>query len=151
MRFVSAIGAAVFAYLSLIAFTLVVSTFDNACAGPGCESTPVIRALLTVLYSACLLSLGATVTLFADHALRGSSGAFARIPSALKVCGAAVGITLVFLVCLISPIAAAAVIVSAIVTWQLLYRHARRSAAEEAAAVELRRKLGPPPANPNLN
>jgi hypothetical protein len=151
MRFVSAIGAAVFAYLSLIAFTLVAATLDNACAGPGCESAPAIRVLLTVLYGSCLLTLGVTVALFADHVVRGRNETFAQIPTALKACGTAVGITLLFLVCLLSPVVAAVLILTAILTWQFLYRYARRSAAEEAATAEVRRKLGPPPPNPNLN
>jgi hypothetical protein len=151
MRFVSAIGAAVFAYLSVIAFTLVASTFDNACAGSGCESGPVLRVLLTTLYVACLLTLGTTVALFTDHAVRGSVESLARVPAALKACGAAVGTTLFFLVCLISPVAAVALIVAAIATWQVLYRHSKRDAARDRAEAEVRRRLGPPPPNPNLN
>jgi heme/copper-type cytochrome/quinol oxidase subunit 2 len=151
MRFVSAIGAAVFAYLALIAFAFGASTWDNACAGPGCESAPTIKALLTILSVSCLLSLGATVSLFAVHALTGSPRAFASIPTALKVSGSAIGITLFFFVCLLSPVIAAVLIVTAIVTWQLLYRYSKYDARRERAEAEIRRKLGPPPSNPELN
>jgi hypothetical protein len=151
MRFVSAIGAAVFAYLTLIAFALLVSTWDNACAGPGCESAPAIRVLLTALYVACLFSLGLVVSLFAVHALTGNTGAFARIPLALKVAGGTIGVTLFFFVCLLSTAVAATLIVTAIVTWQLLYRYSQHDARRERAEAEIRRKLGPPPSNPELN
>jgi hypothetical protein len=151
MRFVSAIGAAVFAYLSVIAFTLVASILDSACAGSGCESGPAIKVLLTVLYVSCLLTLGATVTLFADHAVRGNAASLARIPVALKACGVTVGTTLFFLMCLLSPVAAAVLIVTAIATWQVLYRYSRRDSRRERAEAEIRRRLGPPPPDPNLN
>lgn len=151
MRFVTAIGAAVFAYLVVIAFALVVSTWDNACAGPGCESAPAIRILLTALYAGCLVALGATVALFADYTLRGRATTLTQIPLALKACGATVGITLFFFACLISPVLAAVLIATAIVTWRLLYRYSRFDARRERAEAEIRRKIGPPPPNPNLN
>lgn len=142
----------VFVYLSVIAFTLVVSVWDNACAGPGCESAPAIRVLLTVLYSACLLSLGATTTLFVDHAVRGNRQSFARTPAALKSCGAAVGVTLFFLMSLISLVAAGVLSLTAIVTWRVLYRFGERGQQRSAGAeVEIPRRLGPPPSDPNLN
>ncbi len=81
MRVVSGLGAALFAYLALIPFTLIANAFDNSCAGTGCETPLTIEVLFVALYLASLLVLGATAVLFADHALRGRRETLAWSPS----------------------------------------------------------------------
>ena len=68
MRFVSVLGALLFAYLAVIPFGLVISTLDSACAGAGCETSLPSKVVFTLLYGICLLALAGTAALFAAHA-----------------------------------------------------------------------------------
>jgi hypothetical protein len=155
MRFVSGIGTVVFAYLALIPFTLIGSTLDSACSGPGCDTALPVEVLLVGLYAASLLALAGTAVVFADHAIRGRDEALAREPFALRVCGAVVGVTLFLLFCLISPIGGVIATLVGVVTWRLLARHNASGPGlpetGDPRAAELRRRAGGRPADPNLN
>ncbi len=143
------IGAAVFAYLALIPFMLLGSTFDNSLLEPRTARRPCpSRWSCFALYSACLLALAGTALLFADHAVRGrgpsrSTGSRSRCASALAV----VGITLFTLFCLVSPIGGAVATVVGILTWRLLGRHNRSGprmpGGGDPRAAELRRAPAP--------
>jgi len=153
VRVLSGIGAAVFAYLALIPFTLIASAFDNACTGPGCETPLPVEVLFVGLYVASLLVLGATAALFADHAIRGRPESLALAPAALRACGAVVGVTLFLLFCTISPIGGLAATLIAIGTWRLLARFNPDAPDPKmvAAHAKIRRASGPPPSDPTLN
>ena len=107
MRVVSGIGAIVFGWLALIPFSLIASTFDSACTGPGCETPLPLEVLLVALYCLTLLVLGGAALVFADHAVRGRPEALARQPLALRACAAVVGVTLFVLFCATTPIGGA--------------------------------------------
>ena len=153
MRVVSGIGAAVFAYLALIPFTLIVNAFDNSCAGTGCETPLAIEVLFVALYLASLIVLGATAVLFADHALRGRPETLNRVPVALRACGAVIGVTLFLLFCTISPIGGVIATVIGIGTWRLLARYNPDAPDPKmvAAHARIRKASGPPPTDPTLN
>jgi len=153
VRVLSGIGAAVFAYLALIPFTLIASAFDNACTGPGCETPLPVEVLFVGLYVASLLVLGGTAALFADHAIRGRPESLALAPAALRACGTVVGVTLFLLFCTISPIGGLVATLIAIGTWRLLARFNPDAPDPKmvAAHAKIRRASGPPPNDPTLN
>jgi hypothetical protein len=153
MRVVSGIGAAVFAYLALIPFTLIASSFDNACTGPGCETPLPVAVLFGVLYCASLLVLGGTAVVFADHAIRGRPETLTLAPAALRACGAVIGVTLFLLFCTISPIGGLVATAIGVGTWRLLARYNPDAPDPKmvAAHARIRRASGPPPSDPTLN
>ena len=153
MRVLSGIGAAVFAYLALIPFTLIASAFDNACTGPGCETPLPVAVLFVCLYVASLLVLAGTAVVFADHAIRGRPESLALEPAALRACGAVTGVTLFLIFCAITPIGGLIATVIAIGTWRLLARYNPDAPDPKMAAAHarIRRASGPPPSDPTLN
>ena len=153
MRVVSGIGAAVFAYLALIPFSLIASAFDNACTGPGCQTPLPLEVLFVVLYCASLIVLGGTALVFADHAVRGRPETLALEPVALRACGAVVGVTLFLLFCAIAPIGGLIATAIGIATWRLLARFNPDAPDPKmvAAHARIRKASGPPPPDPTLN
>jgi hypothetical protein len=153
MRVVSGIGAVVFGWLALIPFSLIASTFDNACTGPGCETPLPIEVLFVALYCTTLLVLGGTAVVFADHAVRGRPEALALEPVALRACGAVVAVTLFLIFCTSWPIAGLIATVIGIATWRLLARFNPDAPDPKmvAAHTRIRKASGPPPRDPSLN
>jgi hypothetical protein len=153
MRIVSGIGAVVFGWLALIPFSLIVSTFDNACTGPGCETPLPVEVLFVALYCLTLLALGGTAVVFADHAIRGRAETLALEPVALRVCGAVVGVTLFLLFCTIAPVGGILATVIGVGTWRLLARFNPDAPDPRLAAAHarIRKASGPPPPDPTLN
>ena len=154
MRVLYGIGAFFFAWLDLIPFSLLASALDDACAGPGCETSLAVRVLLAALYVACLLALAGTALLMADYAVRGSERSYVLVPYALRALAGAVGVTLFMQFCLISPIGGVLATLAGIVAWRLLRRHSLSSARrppDDPRTAEIRRRAGGPPANPDLN
>jgi len=91
MRLLCGFGALALLYLALIPIGLIYSTVDSACAGPGCESSTLLRLAFTVIYAACGASLLGTAALFASYALGGGLRAERRLPGALALTGIVVG------------------------------------------------------------
>jgi hypothetical protein len=154
VRVLYGIGAFFFAWLDLIPFSLLASALDDACAGPGCETSLAVRVLLAALYVACLLALAGTALLMADYAVRGSERSYVLVPYALRALAGAVGVTLFMQFCLISPIGGVIATLAGIVAWRVLRRHSLSSARlprDDPLAADARRRAAGPPADPNLN
>lgn len=126
MRVLCGFGAVVLLYLAVIPVGLTYSTFDSACAGPGCESSTLLRLALAVIYVACAAALLGSAALFAAYAARGGLGAQRRLPRALAVSGGVIGIATFGLFLIAYPVGGAFALAPALATYLLVRRSGRR-------------------------
>ena len=126
MRVLCGIGAFVLLYLAVIPIGLTYSSFDSACAGPGCESSTLLRLALTLIYVACAVVLLGSAGLFAAYAARGGLGAERRLPRALAVTGAVVGIATFSLFLIAYPVGGVFALSLAVATYVLVRFSGRR-------------------------
>ncbi len=111
MRYLAAVGAIFFAYLSLIPIALIGSTIDPACAGEQCQTGLLSDIVFTTLYTACalgLISISGTLSLYF---FRPSAVGEDWIVRALIGTVIAVGLTFFALFAISSPIAAVVIAV----------------------------------------
>jgi multisubunit Na+/H+ antiporter MnhC subunit len=120
MRVLCGFGAAALLYLAVIPIGLTYSIFDSACAGPGCESSTLLRLALTMIYLACAATLLGTAALFAAYAARGGSGAERRLPRALALTGGVVGVATFSLFLIAYPAGGAFALSLAVATYVLV-------------------------------
>lgn len=129
MRILTATGALVFGYLTIIPVGLIGAQLDSSCAGAGCESSPLLTTLLVAVYLASALALLGTAALMVDHTLRGTHASQERIVLGLIASAATVGLTAFVLLTTAEPVGAAviAVIGAGIYLW---LRYINRSRPE---------------------
>jgi len=92
MRVLCGFGALLLLYLAVIPIGLIFSTLDSACAGPGCESSTLLRLVFTLIYTALAAALLGAAWSFAVYAARGDLRAQRRLPRALALTGIVVGL-----------------------------------------------------------
>lgn len=106
MRWLSLLGAIVFAYLAITPAGLIFSTVDSACAGGDCQTPLAQDILLVALYAFCLAGIAGTSVLLGMYFFRQSAERERLIRKTLVGALAAVGTTLFALFALAYPIAA---------------------------------------------
>ncbi|MGI8726358.1 MAG: hypothetical protein ACR2K6_01570 [Solirubrobacterales bacterium] len=129
MRILTALGGLVFGYLTIIPAGLIGAQLDSSCAGAGCESSPLLTALLVGVYLASALALFGTAALMVDHTLRGTHASQERIAVGLTASGAAIGITAFVLLATAEPVGAAVIAVIGAATY-LWLRYLNRARPE---------------------
>ena len=134
VRFLAGLGALLFAYLALIPAGLIFSVWDDACSGPGCESSLLSRIGFTLLYGICLAAVLGTAAAFADHALRGTHATQERLRSAMTVSAFAVGGVTFVLFCIAVPLGGTIAAAVAATGYVLLRLHGRREDAPSVGA-----------------
>lgn len=70
MRWLSLLGAFVFAYLAIIPAGLVIAIFDSACAGGDCQTSLARDIILGVIYVAAFVSVAGTSVIMAANFFR---------------------------------------------------------------------------------
>lgn len=104
MRFLSGLGAALFAYLTLIPAGLIGSTIDSSCAGAGCESSVLVRIGFTLAYALCAVALLVVAAALAHNAVRGTAETQERAQRSLALAAVIVGVATFGLLTLSFPV-----------------------------------------------
>jgi hypothetical protein len=124
VRVLAALGSALFAYLSVIPAGLVISTVEPACAGDACRTGLAQDVLLTVLYGVSFAALAGTSGVLSLYAFRPTVAGERHIRLLLGASVLAVGLTLLALLALARPLAAAVTLAVGAGAFLLLSRSA---------------------------
>jgi hypothetical protein len=130
VRLLAALGAVLFAYLTVIPAAVVGATIDPACAGSSCEYSPPVTVYLVIAFGATAFGLAASALAMALFAARPSARSEGLVRTSLKVSAVLTGVVLFSELALPHPVAAL-VIVGLCVPIALI-GGARRDAATRA-------------------
>jgi hypothetical protein len=110
VRLLAALGAVLFAYLTVIPAAVVGATIDPACAGSPCEYSPPVTVYLVIAFGATALGLAASALALALFAARPSEWSGGLVRTSLKISAVLTGVVLFSELALPHPVAALVIV-----------------------------------------